>query len=128
MRLRPLALAFGAAFAASPAAWAQQQLQSASGLPLESIAAGSHRQLTTRGLASGLKLGDEAILHAALYADLGYDTNVYYSSTSRSSAVLHIGPRLEITNAERDGTKPSGTYYDVFAGLDWRKYLSLFME
>jgi hypothetical protein len=136
MRPRPLALAFGVAFAVSPAAWAQMQVTSASGPSmqltsasapsLESIAAGTGRQLTTSGLASGLKLGEEAILHAALYADLGYDTNVYYSagSTSKPAAVLHIGPRLEITNAERDGTKPSGTYYDVFAGLDWRKYLT----
>jgi hypothetical protein len=127
MRLRPLALAFVAAFAASPVAWAQLQLASASGgASLESISSGAGRQLSTKGLATGLKLGDEAILHAALFGDIGYDTNVFYASSqgTKPAAVLHVGPRLEITNAERDGSIPSGTYYNAFAGLDWRKYLS----
>ena len=127
MRLRPLAFAFTAAFALSPAAWAQVQLVSATGnASLESMALGAGRQLSTKGLASGLKLGDEAILHASLFADVGYDTNVFYGpgQTTSPAPVLHVAPRVEITNAERDGTKPSGTYYDVFAGLDWRKYLT----
>lgn len=126
MRLRPLAFAFAATCAASPAAWAQAQLTSSSGPSLESLSIGVGRQLSTRGLASGLKLGQEAILHAALTADIGYDTNVFYGSTegTKPAPVLHIGPRLEITNAERDGSIPSGTYYDVYAGVDWRKYLS----
>jgi hypothetical protein len=82
--------------------------------------------VTTKGVASGLKLGDSAILHAALTADVGYDTNVLYtpSSNAKSAAVLHVGPRLEINNAERDGSKPSGTYYLLFAAVDFRKYLS----
>src|SRR5512134_868245 len=128
MRPRPLAYALSASLAAlavSPAAWAQYQLTSASALSLETLSSGMGRQLTTQGLASGLKLGESAILHAALFADIGYDTNVLYNNQdSRSAAVLHVGPRLSITNAERDGTRPSGIYYDVFAGLDWRKYLS----
>ena len=133
MRLRPLALAFGAAFAVSPAAWAQAQMatqgaqMSSQTMSLETLSAGGGRQLTTKGLASGLKLGDAAILHAALFADVGYDSNVYYTSgagSPPSAPVLHIGPRLEITNAERDGSVPSGTYYTAFAGLDWRKYLT----
>lgn len=136
MRPRPLVYAIsalGAALAVSPAAWAQTslagspqlQLTSTSGLTLETLSSGTGRQLTTQGLASGLKLGESAILHAALFADIGYDTNVLYTNQdSRPAAVLHVGPRLSITNAERDGTRPSGIYYDVFAGLDWRKYLS----
>ena len=126
MRLRPLAIAFAVAFAVSPAAWAQAQLTSSSGPSLESLSIGGGRQLSTRGLASGLKLGQEAILHASLMADVGYDTNVFYGSSegTKPAPVLHIGPRLEITNAERDGSVPSGTYYDVYAGVDWRKYLS----
>jgi hypothetical protein len=127
MRLRPLVLAFGVAFAASPAAWAQLQLTSTTGsVSLESMSTGAGRQLTMKGLASGLKLGEAAILHAGLFADIGYDSNVFYSASQGSSdaPVLHITPRLEITNAERDGSIPSGTYYDVFATVDYRKYLN----
>jgi hypothetical protein len=125
MRLRPLVLAFGVAFAAGPAAWAQMQLTSSQGPALESLSAGAGRQLTTRGLASGLKLGDEAILHAGVFADIGYDSNVFYTSGGQAtSAVMHVTPRLEVTNAARDGAIPSGTYYDVFASADWRRYLS----
>src|SRR5664279_3717567 len=113
MRLRPLAFAFCAATAASPAAWAQLTSSTPSA-SLESMSAGAGRSLSTRGIASGLKLGDEAILHAGVFADIGYDSNVFYGSAGQeTSAVLHVMPRLEITNAERDGSVPSGTYYDL---------------
>jgi hypothetical protein len=125
MRLRPLALAFCAAFAASPVAWAQMQLTSSAPASLETMSAGAGRSLTTRGIASGLKLGDEAILHAGVFADVGYDTNVFYGSNSQQgSGVLHVMPRLEITNAERDGSIPSGTYYDLVGSVDFVRYLS----
>jgi hypothetical protein len=126
MRLRPLALAFCAALLASPAAWAQLQLTSTTGPTLESLSIGSGRNLTTKGLASGLKLGDEALLHAGVFADIGYDSNVFYGDTSgaKTAPILHIGPRLDITNAERDGAVPSGTYYDLSAALDIIRYLS----
>jgi len=102
------------------------QLTSAAPPSLESMSAGQGRYLTTRGLTSGLKLGDEAIFHAGLFADIGYDSNVFFSPSAdaKSSPVLHLTPRLELTNAERDGSIPEGTYYDVFAALDWREYLS----
>lgn len=93
-------------------------------MPLESLASGSGRALTTKGLGSGLRLGESTIMHAALFADVGYDTNVYYSGDATSAAVLHLIPRLELTNASRDGSTPSGAYYDLFAALDLRKYLS----
>jgi hypothetical protein len=127
MRLRPLALALLAASAVSPAAWAQLQLTSTGAGPsLESLSLGMGRQLSTKGLASGLKLGDAAILHASLFADIGYDTNVFYgrSDGTKPAPVMHLIPRLEISNAERDGSIPQGIYYDVFAGVDWRKYLT----
>jgi hypothetical protein len=125
MRLRPLVLAFCAAFAASPVAWAQMQLTSSAPASLETMSAGAGRSLTTRGIASGLKLGDEAILHAGVFADIGYDTNVFYGSSSQEgSGVLHVMPRLEITNAERDGSIPSGTYYDLVGSVDFVRYLS----
>jgi hypothetical protein len=126
MRLRPLALAFCAASAASPVAWAQMVLtSSASTQSLETISNGSGRTLQTKGLASGLKLGDEAILHAGVFADVGYDSNVFYGSASQeTSAVMHVTPRLEITNAERDGSIPSGTYYNLSAAVNFVKYLT----
>ncbi len=125
MRLRPLVLAFCTAFAASPVAWAQMALTSSQGPALESMSAGAGRQLVTKGLPSGLKLGDEAILHAGVFADIGYDSNVFYGSSGQeTSAVLHVTPRLEITNAERDGSIPSGTYYDLVGSVDFLRYLS----
>ena len=112
--------------AVCPSAWAQLQLTSSQGPALESLAAGAGRQLTTKGLASGLKLGENALLHAALMTDIGYDTNVFYapSSEAKPSPVLHVLPKLELTNAERDGSQPRGVYYDLYAALDLRKYLS----
>jgi hypothetical protein len=123
MRRRPLVLAFSFAILASPLAWAQMQMTSSSGPALESMAAGAGRYLTTRGLASGLKLGEDAILHAGVFADIGYDSNVFYSDNAQAAPVLHVTPRLELTNAERDGSIPSGTYYNLNVSLDWREYL-----
>ena len=101
------------------------QLTSSAPASLESMSAGAGRSLTTRGIASGLKLGDEAILHAGVFADIGYDSNVFYgSSGQQTSGVLHVMPRLEITNAERDGSIPSGTYYDLVGSVDFIRYLS----
>jgi hypothetical protein len=118
------------ACAASSEAWAQPQLSSttSSGPALETLSMGGGRSLTTKGLASGLKLGEGMVLHAGLFADVGYDTNVLYtngtSTDSTPSPVLHITPRLELTNAEKDGSVPGGTYYDLVASVDFRKYLS----
>jgi hypothetical protein len=128
MRLRPLVLALSLALAASSTAWAQMQLTStaSAGPALETMSMGGGRSLTTRGLASGLKLGEGTILHAGVFADIGWDSNVFYgtSGSDTTSPVLHVTPRLELTNAERDGSIPSGTYYDLVASLDYRKYLS----
>jgi hypothetical protein len=106
-------------------AWAQMTLTSSTGPALETMSTGAARQLVTRGMASGLKLGDEAILHAGVFADIGYDSNVFYGSAGQeTSAVMHVMPRLEITNAERDGSIPSGTYYDVVGSVDFVKYFN----
>jgi hypothetical protein len=127
MRLRPLVLAFGLVLGTGSSAWAQMQLTSSSAPALETMSVGAGRSLTTRGLASGLKLGDGNILHAGVFADIGYDSNVFYGSSSdgteRPSPVLHVTPRLELTNAERDGTVPTGTYYDLVGSVDFRWYL-----
>lgn len=127
MRLRPLVLATSLVLGTGSSAWAQMQLTSSAAPALETMSVGAGRSLTTRGLASGLKLGDGNILHAGVFADVGYDSNVFYGSSSTGgetpSAVLHITPRLELTNAERDGTVPSGTYYDLVGSVDYRRYL-----
>jgi hypothetical protein len=99
------------------------------GQSLESLSVGGGRNLSAAGLASGLKLGESAILHVGLLADVGYDTNVFYSASAegqepKPSAILHVTPRLEIANSERDGSVPSGTYYNLTASIDFRKYLS----
>jgi len=102
-----------------------QLTSSTSNQPLETMSSGAGRSLSTHGIASGLKLGDEAILHAGVFADVGYDSNVFYGSGSQAtSAVMHVSPRLEITNAERDGSIPSGTFYDLSASVDFVKYLT----
>ncbi len=89
------------------------------------MSAGAGRSLSTRGIASGLKLGDEAILHVGVFGDIGYDSNVFYgSSGQQTSGVAHVMPRLEITNAERDGSIPSGTYYDLVGSVDFIRYLN----
>lgn len=102
------------------------QLTSSQPAALESLSVGAGRSLTSKGLASGLKLGDEAILHAGLFADIGYDSNVFYSvsGSDQTAPVLHVTPRLELTNAERDGSIPSGTYYDLVGSVDFLEYLS----
>jgi hypothetical protein len=103
-----------------------QLTSSTAGASLESMSAGAGRSLTTRGLASGLKLGEGTILHAGVFGDIGYDSNVFYGNASageKPSPVLHVTPRVEITNAERDGTQPGGTYYDLVGSVDFRKYL-----
>lgn len=125
MRLRPLVLAFTLVLGTSASARAQMQLTSSKGPALETMSVGAGRSLTARGLASGLKLGEGTILHAGVFGDIGYDSNVFYGSSGsdKSSPVYHITPRLEITNAERDGTQPSGTYYDLVGSVDIRRYI-----
>ncbi len=136
MRLRPLALAACLALGVGTSAWAQTptgaaplQLTSSQSATLESLSTGAGLSLTTRGIASGLQLGEGAILHAAIIADMGYDTNVFYSSSSTAQGapgapVLNITPRLELTNTMRDGSTPSGTYYDLVAAVDFLEFLS----
>ena len=122
MTCRPVAIAFATVLAVSSTAWAQAIATPGEvGPSLEMLASGASRGT---GVATGLKLGDEAILHAGVFADIGYDTNVFYSRDQRSSAVLHLLPKLELSNAERDGSVPSLTHYIIFATLDWRKYLT----
>jgi len=73
----------------------------------------------------GAKLGEGTLLHAALGADVGYDSNVFYEHDSpKAAAVAHVTPALDISNGERDGTAPDGVFYDLGAQLTYREYLS----
>jgi hypothetical protein len=72
----------------------------------------------------GAKLGEGTLLHAALGADIGYDSNVFYSQNPTSATVAHVTPAIDISNAERDGSVPDGVYYDLGASLVYREYLS----
>jgi hypothetical protein len=102
-----------------------QLTSSAAGASLESLSTGAGRNLTTKGLASGIKLGDEAILHLGLFTDIGYDTNVFFGDKENTSSapVLHITPRLEISNATRDGSQPTEAYYNVAGSVNIVRYL-----
>ncbi|MGB8297099.1 MAG: hypothetical protein WCG85_16850, partial [Polyangia bacterium] len=73
----------------------------------------------------GAKLGEGTLLHAALGADIGYDSNVFYEQYSpHAAAVAHVTPALDISNGERDGSAPDGVFYDLGANLTYREYLS----
>jgi hypothetical protein len=72
----------------------------------------------------GVKLGEGSLLHASLGADIGYDSNVFYSSKPTSATVAHVTPAADISNASRDGSAPDGMYYNLGASLVYREYLS----
>jgi hypothetical protein len=72
----------------------------------------------------GAKLGEGTLLHASLGADIGYDSNVFYSPNPVSATVMHITPAADISNASRDGSAPDGMYYNLGASLVYREYLS----
>jgi hypothetical protein len=71
----------------------------------------------------GARLGEGALLHAALGADIGYDSNVFYQQTPTSAAVVHVTPAVDINNGERDGSVPD-VFYNLGANLLYREYLS----
>jgi hypothetical protein len=73
----------------------------------------------------GAKLGEGALLHLALGADIGYDSNVFYEHYSPTgAAVAHVTPAVDLSNGERDGSVPDGVFYDLGASLTYREYLS----
>jgi len=76
----------------------------------------------------GLKLGEGSLLHASLGADIGYDSNVFYTQTPISATVAHVTPAVDVSNASRDGSAPDAVYYDLGANLVYREYLSAAMQ
>ena len=93
----------------------------------DSLAARSYGGGPAMGTANGpfgVKLGEGSLLHASLGADVGYDSNVFFSAKPTSATVAHVTPAADISNASRDGTAPDAVYYDLSANLVYREYLS----
>jgi hypothetical protein len=74
----------------------------------------------------GAKLGESTLLHAGVGAEVGYDSNVFYSASDnrKGSGVARVTPAVNISNAERDGTLPDGVAYDLSASMGYREYLT----
>jgi hypothetical protein len=98
-------------------------MTSVTGPNLESMSYGL-AGISPRNGPVGAKLGESTLLHAAVGADVGYDSNVFYSPTPTAAAVAHVTPALDLSNGERDGSMPDGAFYDLGANLTYREYLS----
>ena len=123
MRLRLSALLVCLASGATSVAWGQAGMTSVTGPNLESMSYGL-AGISPRNGPVGAKLGESTLLHAAVGADVGYDSNVFYSPTPTAAAVAHVTPALDLSNGERDGSMPDGAFYDLGANLTYREYLS----
>lgn len=111
-----------------PAAAAQaQSLVTADVAPLPSSPTFGTASLpgsTSRSAPTGLRVSEGSILHVGLGAEIGYDSNVFYSGTgARSSGLLIVLPYAELTNAPRGSNFAPSTYYSLGATLQYRKYL-----
>lgn len=78
---------------------------------------------------TGINLGEGVLMHVGLGAEAGYDSNVFYGSSSIPGAVIGSGIlRItgfgEISNGIRGGGSGPGLSYDVRAGMTYRRYLS----
>jgi hypothetical protein len=76
---------------------------------------------------SGVQVSDGVLMHVGAGAEVGYDSNVFYTDPSGpvvSSGIVRITSYAEITNATRSGATPSGLFFDARAGLMYRRYTS----
>jgi hypothetical protein len=124
MRLRISALLVFFACGATSVAWGQA-LTSVSGPNLESMSYGL-QGISPHNGPGGAKLGESTLLHAGIGAEVGYDSNVFYSPAGnrKGSGVVRVTPAIDISNAERDGTVPDGVAYDLAASMGYREYLT----
>ena len=122
MRLRLSTLVVPFVCGVTSVAWAQV-MTSATGPTLETMSYGL-QGISPRNGPVGAKLGEGTLLHLALGADVGYDSNVFYQKTPTGAAVAHVTPALDLSNGERDGSVPDGVFYDLGASLTYREYLS----
>jgi len=58
----------------------------------------------------GAKLGEGALLHLALGADIGYDSNCFYQQTPTGAAVAACHTCYRSQQCERDGSVPDGVF------------------
>lgn len=125
MRLRISALLVFFACGATSVAWGQAAMSSTQGPNLESMSYGL-QGVSPRNGPVGAKLGESTLLHLGVGAEVGYDSNVFYSPSDnrKGSGVARVTPALNISNAERDGTLPDGVAYDLFASMGYREYLT----
>jgi hypothetical protein len=100
-------------------------------------AAGPEVQIGYQGLPykampdskTGVNLAEGVLLHFGAGAEAGYDSNVFYGSSSVPGAVVGSGILRfnafgEITNASRGGGGAPSLSYDIRAGLTYRRYTS----
>jgi hypothetical protein len=83
----------------------------------------------TQESKTGINLAEGLLLHVGAGAEAGYDSNVFYGSSSVPGAVVGSGILRfntfgELTNASRSGVGASAISYDVRAGLTYRRYTS----
>jgi len=106
-----------AAFALSRGAVAQSDIAIGyQGLPAKAL----------RGGGGGTQLSESVLLHAGIGVEAGYDSNVFYGDKgfAVSSPIVRVLPFVEITNAARSGTVPSGVFFDIGVSAAYRRYLS----
>jgi hypothetical protein len=81
----------------------------------------------------GVKVGENAVMHAGVAVEGGYDTNVFYNDNTvvndvdvgrQGSATLRVIPSFMITNSGRDGSVRSDAVYSVGANLIYREYIN----
>lgn len=77
-----------------------------------------------RGSESGVSLSENAVLHAGVGVEAGYDSNVFYSEDAKSAPIVRVLPFLQLTNAGRGGKAPRSVRADLTAHLQYRDYMS----
>jgi hypothetical protein len=76
------------------------------------------------GGVGGIRVGEGLFLRAGIAAEAGYDTNVFYNDQTRTeSAILNVTPSLELTNANRDNSRPP-LFFSLGLTLAYREYLT----
>jgi len=78
---------------------------------------------------TGINLGEGVLMHVGVGAEAGYDSNVFYGSSSAAapvtgSGIIRTTGFVEINNGSRAGAAPSGFTYGARAGLTYRRYTS----
>jgi hypothetical protein len=76
---------------------------------------------------TGINLAEGVLLHVGVGAEAGWDSNVFYGSSSSPGSVISAGILRfngfgELTNATR--SEGAQLTYDVRAGLTYRRYIS----